>query len=724
MTALSKSSLACCSAIVLAASPADGSSPLLFDETVIAGDPSTDFGRDVSIDGDTLIVGAPGDDQVASNAGAAFIFRRGLTGVDDWTLVKKLTASDGTYLDRFGISVAIAGDTAIVSGTGDDNDGTGFGAAYVFEKDAGGADNWGEVKKLEPSNPQSTGTHVAIDGDTAVLRGGLEVIVFERDAGGLGNWGEVALIASGNFWSEIAIDGGTLVAGDQEHGSSGAVWVHDRDAGGPDNWGEVATLEPSDGSEWFGYSIAVDGDTVVVGSPYDDDLGDRAGAAYVYERNFGGAENWGEVKKKTFPDPDPNRYFASSVAISGDDAYVGNYASETVFTFSRDAGGTDNWGLTTRVVPAEAGQYSYFGRTIAVSGHVLTSGDYLDDQAYVFDPKTIRMFVTTATQPGDFGGLDGGDDICQAEADAASVGGVWQAFVSVPGTDRFLRLPEGLPVERIDRQPLAADRDDLNGPIANPLDREAGGGTAPVGSHTWTGDSDGDGNCLGFSATSGDTGGYGITSQLDNDWHAAGDDACTTSNRLYCFEFNCPLVPDSACDASWSKGNLIVKESKPGKEKFRVDFKNGPALSQADLGTPLDPSGTAYTACVYDGGDSLVAQLQVDRAAGLCSGKPCWIPIGGSPPGGKGYLYRDKNLGADGLQKIQLKGGTAGKSKLSVRAANNVSKGPPALPLMARKLLGSTQATVQLHGDDLSQCFSVTLNDVRKSTTNFFHAKK
>ena len=85
---------------------------------------------------------------MALNSGSAYIFYRDQGGADNWGQVKKLTASDGAANDYFGFSVSISGDTAIVGAYGDDDNGVNSGSAYIFSRDQGGADNWGEVKKL------------------------------------------------------------------------------------------------------------------------------------------------------------------------------------------------------------------------------------------------------------------------------------------------------------------------------------------------------------------------------------------------------------------------------------------------------------------------------------------------------------------------------------------------------------------------------------------------
>ena len=86
----------------------------------------------MAISGDTAIVGARLEDEKGSNAGAAYIFERNQGGADNWGEVTKLTAFDGQAFDLFGISVAISGDSAIVGAFGEDEKGGAAGAAYIY----------------------------------------------------------------------------------------------------------------------------------------------------------------------------------------------------------------------------------------------------------------------------------------------------------------------------------------------------------------------------------------------------------------------------------------------------------------------------------------------------------------------------------------------------------------------------------------------------------------
>src|SRR5262245_54804603 len=179
--------------------------------------------------------------------------------------IRKLTASDGQGDDRFGSSVAIYGNTAIVGAVGDDiGSGAGQGSAYIFEKNQKGDGNWREVRRL-----------IASDGAKKDL-----------------------------FGYSVAIYGDTVIVGaiNSKAGSDeqGAVYICERNKGGAGAWGQVKRLTATycSARARFGCSVAIHADTVIAGADANTNGGrDFQGSAYIFERNKGGADNWSEVTK-------------------------------------------------------------------------------------------------------------------------------------------------------------------------------------------------------------------------------------------------------------------------------------------------------------------------------------------------------------------------------------------------------------------------------------------
>ena len=135
--------------------------------------------------------------------------------------------------------------------------------------------------------------------------------------------------AGGRFGHPVAISGDTAIVGalygDNDNGvTSGSAYLYQRDESGGDHWGEVTEIHASDGDaiDFFGASVAINGDTAIVGAPRSDGFGAFFGSAIVYRRNEGGENNWGEVKTITASDGDRGDQFGSFVAISEDTAIV------------------------------------------------------------------------------------------------------------------------------------------------------------------------------------------------------------------------------------------------------------------------------------------------------------------------------------------------------------------------------------------------------------------
>lgn len=187
-------------------------------------------------------------------------------------------------------------------------------------------------------------------------------------------------------------------------------------------------------------------------------------------------------------------------------------------------------------------------------------------------------------------------------------------------------------------------------------------------------------------------------------------------------DFGCPPTPQPGCISGFDRAQLTVIEKLPGREKLIANLKKGPAIAQADFGTPTSVGSTAVALCAYTELDELAATIRVDRAGAECDERPCWKSLGGTPPGGKGYLYKDRDARSYGVGKLKLKGGSAGKSAIQVKAAN---KAPfeTFLPTgIAAALTTATSVKLQLRVDT-GTCFEAILDDISKQESQFFRAK-
>jgi len=343
-------------------------------------------GYSVAVSGPVAVVGARFDDELGAQAGAAYVFYR---SGSVWSQARKLVASDGAAGDEFGYSVSVDGDVIAVGAVRSDHGGADSGAAYLFERDLGGPDAWGERLVLPGEGPgDAMGWTVYVKDDTAVLGaiyedGGGVAHLLERDLGGAGNWGLVKELTASDaelddrFMRSVAMDGDTLLVAadgnDDAGSSSGAAYLFERDLGGPNNWGERKKLVASDPSPvaHFGIALGLVGDVAVIAAHLDDEAATDAGAVYVFERDFGGPNAWGERDKLMVSSPSQADLFGRALWFVGDTfvaGAIGRYDFRgAVFVFRREAS-TGDWSEVAELAAADGQAGDALGWSVGFDG--------------------------------------------------------------------------------------------------------------------------------------------------------------------------------------------------------------------------------------------------------------------------------------------------------------------------------------------------------------------
>ena len=387
------------------------------------------FGVSVAVGGDTAVIGATGQAGVSADSGrgSAYVFTR--TG-SDWAQQQKLLASDGAAGDAFGFSVGVSGDTAVV-GARLDTVGSvgGQGSVYVFVRASG---VWTEQQHLfgvEATQRNDTfGGSVAIEGDTIAVGSPAHEVV-----PGIANHGAVYIFtrSGGTFartdklihndpapdalGTSVALDGSTIVAGAPSKNSArGAAYVFNvvADAGpklvGSDltnftefgrrvaisnetaltsslNWG--TNLFRRNGANWefvrkltapvtgtdsapMSGGVAIEGDTLVVGSSASRANNVLSGAAYVFVRSGG---DWVLQQRLLPSDPTAGQSFGVAVAISGDTIVVGSQNTKVgsndnqgaVYVFTRTG---SVWAEQQKLTASDGTAQDTFGWSVALSG--------------------------------------------------------------------------------------------------------------------------------------------------------------------------------------------------------------------------------------------------------------------------------------------------------------------------------------------------------------------
>jgi len=360
------------------------------------------FGFSVAISGDTIVVGAPYDDDKGTDSGSAYVFTKPAGGWIDMTQTAKLTAGDGAADDLFGLSVAISGDTIVAGAYGDDDKGLYSGSAYVFTKPAGGWADMTQTAKLTAGDGTAYdrfGYSVAVSGNTIVAGAygdddkGLysgSAYVFTKPASGWADMTQTAKLTAGDgtaddrFGYSVAVSGNTIVAGAYGDDDKGSAHVFAKPAGGWVDMTQTAKLTADDGAayNYFGYSVAVSGDTIVVGAYGDDDKGLYSGSAYVFAKPASGWGDMTQTAKLTAGDGAADDCFGDSVAVSGDTIVVGADGFDdrnSAYVFAKPAGGWVDMTQTAKLTADDGAAYNSFAYSVAISGDTIVVGDYDDD---------------------------------------------------------------------------------------------------------------------------------------------------------------------------------------------------------------------------------------------------------------------------------------------------------------------------------------------------------
>ena len=309
----------------------------------VAGD---QFGYSVSISGDYAILGAPYNDDFFGGAGSAYIFVR---DGDTWSEQAKLLASDPGNTDEFGTSVAISGNYAIVGAPSNDDGGTSSGSAYIFTRVTD--TTWTQQKILAGDRQQGDkfGTSVSISGDYAIIAAFFNddvgsnsgsAYIFVRDTE-LDTWSQQQKIVttdaadSDTFGTSVSISGDYAIVGatgnDDSFTDSGSAYILKRDG---TTWSEQAKLVAGDPGQAdnFGNSVSISGDYAIVGARNEDTGGtDAAGSAYVFKRE---GTTWSQITKIFASDKasSTTAQFGISIAIDGGYVIVGANAEDTGVT--------------------------------------------------------------------------------------------------------------------------------------------------------------------------------------------------------------------------------------------------------------------------------------------------------------------------------------------------------------------------------------------------------
>ena len=343
----------------------------------------------VSIDGDVAVVG---DTSAFGSLGAAFVYRRGAAGPEDWKLDAVLMTPEPDTENLFGRAVAVSGDVIVVTDLYAYIPGVQSGAAYIYRYDPDSSE-WAYEATLTASGFETAylfGFSVSIDGDVALIgardaeingmfqAGSAFVFRYDPDTSG---WVEEAMLTDPDgeerdgFGQSVSIRGDLALIGahgnDDAGGGTGAAFVFRRDPAGSGGWLLQEQLTAFDAlwQAWFGFSVSLADDIALIGAPQ---LDSQIGAAYVLRYD---GKRWVYEAKLLASNPvGPFPLLGTSVSISADggtalvgaplDDQAGNEAGAAHLFRSNGR----KWNEIIKITASDGGPGHDFGESLALSG--------------------------------------------------------------------------------------------------------------------------------------------------------------------------------------------------------------------------------------------------------------------------------------------------------------------------------------------------------------------
>lgn len=327
-----------------------------------------DFGYSVSLSGNRALVGAYATDENGANSGSAYIF---VFDGTTWKLEAKLLPSDGAAGDFFGGHVSLSGNRALVgasykSDTFGDN-----GAAYVFAFDG---TSWSQEAKLVNSDNgflDRFGESVSLSGNRALIsapfHGNGVAYYFVRSGGA---WTQQAmLIPTGGrpYINAVSLSGNRALLGARDilPDNSAYIFVYDGST-----WSQQAILASGVPSDGFGVNVSLSGTRALISAPFDDSGAPDSGAAYIF--SFDGS-TWTQEGKLTPADPKRNAMFGASVSLSNSRALIGAPGARNASTVTTGAAylfaadGT-SWVQQDKLTASDAEAFADFGSAVSLLG--------------------------------------------------------------------------------------------------------------------------------------------------------------------------------------------------------------------------------------------------------------------------------------------------------------------------------------------------------------------
>ncbi len=301
------------------------------------GSPDDMFGTAVAIDGNYIIVGAPGE---SNSTGAAYFFEREGT---NWIELYKVAPTDGNYECSFGTSVSISGSNAIAGAPGLINTNNNNGSVYTYTLDES---VWVEDDKLvafDGAVDDQFGYSVCIDGDNnqfyAIVGACCDddngwnsgsAYFFKKDGDQWFEQNKVTSSVTGDYFGlSVSIDKMVdetfaIVGTSYNNAQMRSVYIFNRD---DDFWNQHYVIQDVGGDHFFGRSVAIQGDYAIIGSPRSNVIFGSGGSAYVYRRYD---SYWTYQIEVSPASGDTGDNFGSSLSIDSTNVIIAAFLDDNV----------------------------------------------------------------------------------------------------------------------------------------------------------------------------------------------------------------------------------------------------------------------------------------------------------------------------------------------------------------------------------------------------------
>lgn len=350
------------------------------------GDANDQFGNSVSVGSGRIVVGAPGDSDMGTNSGSAYIYD--LTGF----FIKKITATDGAAGDLFGFNVAVGSGRIVVGAYLNSFQ----GAVYIYDLDG---NFLRKILAADGFAGDYYGIRVAVGSGRIVVSAYLDddlgadsgsVYIYDLDGNLIKKITAPDGAAGDLFGSYVAAGSGRIVVGaigdDLPTANAGSAYIYDL------NGTFIRKLTAFDAatSDQYGVSVAVGSDRIVVGTRFDDDRGADSGSAYIYDLDGN------LIQKITATDGAATDYYGYSVSIGSNRIVVGAFLDDAPFSNSGSISVYDlNGNLIQKTSPADAGDQ--FGISVAAgSGRIVVGANGDDD--FETDSGSAYIYKFSETQ--------------------------------------------------------------------------------------------------------------------------------------------------------------------------------------------------------------------------------------------------------------------------------------------------------------------------------------